>query len=384
MYGITKPVDIPFEIHNNFIVIPVLFNRTLPLNFIYDTGAEHTVLMKREVAEIMKIPFERRLQIIGSDMRRELFVYLVREVHLKIGAINIPNQSLLVLEEDYFRFDEMAGLNVQGIIGADVFRGYRVEIDYRNRRLTISPSSNKTPGKRFREIPVEIYKNKPYFETDVLLSDTTNAEVKLLIDTGSNLPLILYTDTHPDLDVPENVVTGAVASGLGGSLEGVTGRVDKLPLHETGFKLNEVTTSFQELIIDLDTTRLNGRNGIIGNPALRRFDVVIDYPRSQFFVRPNKYYKEEFEYDKSGLILIAGGASLNQIYVSKVVPGSPAAEAGIFRGDRIVKINGIGTAFTSLTAILKKLKKKEGKKIKLVLRRRNVKMKRTFRLRELI
>ena len=40
-------IDIPFEYTNNFIILTVHFNGLLPLKFIFDTGAEHTILSKR-------------------------------------------------------------------------------------------------------------------------------------------------------------------------------------------------------------------------------------------------------------------------------------------------------------------------------------------------
>ncbi|HOY18537.1 MAG TPA: hypothetical protein PLC89_14620, partial [Haliscomenobacter sp.] len=42
-------VDIPFDYENNFIVIKLMFNDIFPLKFIFDTGAENTILTKREI-----------------------------------------------------------------------------------------------------------------------------------------------------------------------------------------------------------------------------------------------------------------------------------------------------------------------------------------------
>ncbi len=36
-------VRIPFEIHDNLIVIPVVLNGSLPLNFILDTGVQDEI-----------------------------------------------------------------------------------------------------------------------------------------------------------------------------------------------------------------------------------------------------------------------------------------------------------------------------------------------------
>lgn len=384
LFGLEKSVDIPFEYFNDFIIIDVVFNDALPLKFIFDTGAEHTVLLKKEIAEVSEIPYERRFQIIGSDMRTDLYAYLIRKIPLKIGAIKIANQSLLVLEEDYFDFEEKVGTPIQGIIGADIFRSYQIHIDYEKMILRFALSGEDKFLKNYEKIPIELFKNKPYLSAQVGLTDTSEIQVKLLLDTGAGLALLLHTDTHEDLKLPDRVITGQVGVGLGGDLEGFLGRVRSLDLPNTGYSLNNIVTNFQELNEQLDTTQLNHRNGLLGNQVLKRFRVVIDYPMGILYLKRNRRYKSKFEFDKSGLIVVAAGKNLTNYYVTKVLPNSPAAEAGIIRGDRIIKINGTDTWLMNLESILNRLKRKTGKKIKLTIRRNNAKMKREFRLRDLI
>lgn len=383
IYGLNKPVEIPFEYHNDFIIVKVLFNKVLPLNFVFDTGAEHTILAKKEIAEVMNIPYERRIQIVGADMSEDLYAYLARRIHLKIGGINIPNQSILVLEKDYFEFEKRVGVEVDGIIGADFFKAYRLSINYDTKTIKLSPSSPKVP-KGYDAIPVEIHKNKPYVSSVLELSDTTTVPVKLLLDTGAGLALLLHTDTHPDLELPDQVIPGEVGVGLGGTIPGFLGRVKKLPFEQSDLKMYNVVTNFQELNSDLETSQLNERNGIIGNEILSRFQVIIDYPQQKLYIKPNRRYKRKFEFDRSGLILLVVGEHLNEYYVSKVVPNSPASEAGIFRGDRIMGVNGTSASLMTLGSILQRLKRKPGKKIRLVLSRRGTKMKRHLILRDLI
>lgn len=219
VYGIKKSIEIPFEYHNDFIVVKIFFQKRLPLNFILDTGAEHTILLKKEIAEFLEIPYERRIQIVGSDMQEDLYAYLARRIHFQMGQINIPNQSILVLEKDYLELGKRVGVEIEGIIGADIFKAYRLSINYDTRTIKISPSSAKKP-RNFEIIPLEMYRNKPYLNSVIELSDTTSVPVKLLIDTGAGLALLLHTDTHPDLELPEQVILGQVGMGLGGAIEG--------------------------------------------------------------------------------------------------------------------------------------------------------------------
>ena len=51
-----KKVEIPFERQGNFIIVKVTFEGLFPLRFILDTGAEHTILTKKELLKKWIIP----------------------------------------------------------------------------------------------------------------------------------------------------------------------------------------------------------------------------------------------------------------------------------------------------------------------------------------
>ncbi|MEN9415281.1 MAG: hypothetical protein RLZ62_1585, partial [Bacteroidota bacterium] len=85
--GFRLPPDVrqtvwPFEYVNNFIVVTVTLNGTIPLKMIFDTGAEHTVLCRRELSDLLGIRYEREFRLLGADMKTELIAYLARNVRL--------------------------------------------------------------------------------------------------------------------------------------------------------------------------------------------------------------------------------------------------------------------------------------------------------------
>lgn len=378
-----RKVEIPFEFENNFIIVKVLFNDVFPLKFIFDTGAEHTILTKREVTDLLQINYERRFVLVGSDMSTELYAYLARGVKLTINNMVEMNRSILVLDDDYFRFEEYGGINVHGIIGADLFRRFVVKIDYRRKMITLfDPYYFNPPSHKSLELPLEIDRNKPYFFANTTLTKDTTIRAKYLIDTGASISLLLYTNSHPAFDLPPKYIQSKLGMGLGGFLQGFLGRVDKIDLG--GNVLNGVITNFQDLSEDVDTAFLNRRNGIIGNQILSRFEVTIDYMRGKMYLEPEKNLHRKFQYDKSGLILAASGNNLNVFTVVDIISNSPAAEAGIQIGDEIKRINGIPTTFMHLGDLTSKFQKKVGRKIKLVILRDNVRVVKQFRLRELI
>ncbi len=169
---------------------------------------------------------------------------------------------------------------------------------------------------------------------------------------------------------------------MGGFLEGYLGRVAALEIGS--YTLNNPLTYFQDVSLAIDTSLLNGRNGIIGNQLLDRFTIIIDYPKQTLYLKPNRRFNKSFEFDKSGLVVIAADLRLKSLIVHDVIAGSPADKAGILPGDKITHFNGLPVFLRSLEEVTNKLRKKEGKKIKLRVKRNNESKIFRFRLKKLI
>lgn len=384
IHGALRKIDIPFEYSNDFIILNIVFNEYLPLKFIFDTGSEHTILAKREITDLLQVNYQRRFTLLGADMSSEVYAYLVRGVSLRLNdKITALNRSILVLEEDYLHFEELAGIEVHGIMGSDIFRRFVVKIDYDRKVISLyEPNSFVAPEGAYFQQALEIDRHKPYVNFNVRLQNDTLLNLKLLLDTGAGLALLLHTNTHPDLTLPNQVIPSNLGAGLGGYIQGYMGRVEELDLGES--ELHNIITHFQEIGVNRDSVYAASRNGIIGNKILNRYTVIIDYIRQVVYLEPSTKVQKEFEYDRSGLSIISYGLSLNKFQVFSVLPGSPAAEAGLQKEDDIKCVNGLPVYLWDLSGLNAKFKKKPGKKIRLNVRRNGEKLKFTFYLRDLI
>ena len=91
--------------------------------------------------------------------------------------------------------------------------------------------------------------------------------------------------------------------------------------------------------------------GVIGAAFLARFTVVFDYPHQQLILNPNSHFPSDDQEDKSGISVVAKGNALHTFEVVEVNPGSPAAKAGIQKGDVIAGVDEDAAADMTLAEL---------------------------------
>lgn len=373
---------IPFKYVHNFIIIEAKIYGLLPVQFIFDTGAEHVILFKKEYTDLLQVTYDKRIPILGSDLSQEVYALIARNGVIEVNGLPPKPHDLLVLEQDYFDLDEMIGTQVAGLIGGGFFRNLVVRIDYRKHQIQLfDPRSFEAPD-GYTNIPVRIKTNKPYVNAEASLMDGTVVQVDLLVDTGAGVPLLLHTNSHPSLHVPEQFIKGRLGLGLGGYLEGYVGRINKLAVGD--FRFPGVLTSFQDVEESWLSDPEKFRNGILGNELLSRFDVYFDYNHGQMLLRPYRKHQQEFTMDRSGLVLFAYGPDFNRFVVREIIDGSPAADADFHTDDMILKIRGTSAKYFTLDAINQILQKRPGTRIKMVVQRGQEMLHKEITLRDLI
>jgi len=376
-------IEVPFSFTHNFIIVEVRLFGMMPMKFIFDTGAQNTILFTRQFADFLGVEYDLRIPIVGSDLSRRLYALVARSIDFELVGLPPQKKDILVLEENPFNLSEITGVQIHGLLGASFFKNSVIQIDYRRQKLIFhNPTTFKQPGRSYTKINVDILGNKPYLAATSTLMNGQSVDLKLLVDTGAGLPLLLHNNTHPSLELPDQYILGKLGIGLGGYIEGYMGRTNQLSIEDIAF--DNVLTSFQDISEAVTMGTIWPRNGLIGNQLLLRFDVIIDFVKEEMYLKPKSRINRKFKMDKSGLILIAIGPDLNNFMVQGTIAGSPADNAGVLQGDRLVKINGLPAKVFSLDHIHRKLQKRTGKTVKLVVYRNRQTVKLRFELRDLI
>ena len=380
-----RRVAIPFELHSNLVIIPVKVNDGETLKFILDTGVRTAILTDEGFVDGIPSIDDRTIRLMGAGDQGEITAYVSSGVTFDLpeGVAAIGN-SILILKDDYLQLDSFLGTRIHGILGYELFSRFVVEIDYMRQLVVLHRPDRFRPRRSFQEIPITIEDTKPYIDgVQLTTNDSTTIAVKLMIDTGASHALMLDRSTDERITVPERNISGYLGRGLSGEIYGQMARVPQLAIDE--FELGGVTTSFPDAnAFTQSIRRRTNHQGNLGGSVLKRFRVIFDYANEKLYLKKNRLFRTDFEYNMSGMELMAGGPLLMDLIVSKVVPNSPAARAGVREGDVIVSVNGKYPPELSLAMYNTMVSLKANKLIRLKFYRYGIVMKRKFRLERIL
>lgn len=364
----------PIEIHNNLVIIPVKLDGQIPLNFILDTGVRPTILLDRSITDSLDVSYARTVGLYGFGKKEEIKALVSEPVKIELEGIKNTGMSVLVLQNNDLRLATHLGIHVHGIIGYDLFSRFVVKIDYFREKLTLIERSEFQLSEKYDSVDIQLIDSKPYLKTDFHLGKSLIADAKFLIDTGASHALIIDSHTSK-VEVPTPNIESSLGRGIAGEIRGYLARIDYLEVGDQ--RLEDVIASFPS------TSRPSGdidRLGSVGGELLRKFTVIFDFLHLKMYLKKNSSFKYPFEYDMSGLEIIAEGNDLDRFVINNVRQKSAAQSVGLKAGDIILSLNNIPSSELELSRIYTSLNAKEGKKVNITVSRNGKYISRTFRL----
>ena len=378
-----EKITLPFELHNNLIVIPVILDGKIPLKFILDTGVRTAILTDRIITDILQLPYSRRITISGPGGQQLISAFIANNVSLTIPpSLSSTGSSLLVLEEDYLELKNHLGIEIHGVIGYEIFSRFLVSINYERKEITFSSGRRFHKPRSYQEFDLSVEDTKPYFYAACTLPGGEPLHLKLMADTGASHCLLLHPETNANIIVPAKNVHGSIGRALGGNITGSTARIESLAIGN--FILEKPLANFPDPESYADTLRSTTtfRNGTVGGELLGRFNIIFNYAGGKIYLRKNQHYHKPFPFNLSGVTIHATGPDLNNFELSEVRSGSAGFDAGLQVGDSLVRVNHSSAKNLKLSDINQILNSKPGKKVKLVLRRNGSELKQLVVLRD--
>ncbi len=378
--GATK-VEIPIEIHNNLVVVPVILNNQLPLKFIVDTGVRTTILTEKIYSDILHLAYSKKFVISAPGGENTVNAYITNNVTIDMPGVHGRGHAMLVLENDFLELKNSLGSEVHGILGYELFSRFVVKIDYEAKVLTLMAPQRFKPSKKFARLPITVEDTKPYYVAELKINDTTSMSAKLLVDTGASHGLFLDTESSSKIVVPTKNISCTIGKGLGGL---ITGRMARISLLQIGkYSIPNMISSFPDQKSYFDTLRTGAtvyRNGSIGGEVLSRFQVIFDFPREKIYIKSNGSLRKRFYYNMSGLTLKAMGETLHDFEIVEVRQNSSAKQSDIRVGDRVIAVNNAPTSTMDLSEVNNYFDTRPGKKITLLILRGTTQMEKVFTL----
>ena len=360
--GNRKQDRIPFKFRSNLIIVPIQINGSDTLNFILDTGVGNTIITDPTVLDKSKLDLKRKLMIEGLGEGKMISGHTAIGNSLSMQHMQVNQHNMLVLDEPITTLSGYAGMPIHGIIGYEIFNSFVVTLDFGKQELTLtSLSKYQYSPKKGDKLPILIENTKPYLLADTRVAGKDYKDLRFMIDTGAGNALLIDHSSKKEIPMPASVIQPREGLGLNGVVKGSMGRVDGIKLGT--YDLKNVLASFPDsLAFGLKMADRNDRNGSIGCELLRRFKITFNYSQHYLVLRPIKIrMKESFEYNMSGLDILAAGEKLDSYFIDHVNENSPGAKAGLKKGDQILYIDGTSVKDMNISEVYQLMKKGDGK-----------------------
>lgn len=314
--------SVPFDLFRGNRVVAAGTINGEPVDFILDTGAGVTTV-DRAFARSIGLPAGQTVsaQGVGGTVEAEL----VDGVSLTIGALKLDKTTVLVL--DLASVSRGIGRPVPVVLGRELFDNAIVTLDWKAGQMIVARPEGFVPpagaklvelgrgGDRLNTIPVSIDGAPP---------------VEAHLDLGSGSALILpkrYWESNSGLTrLP---YANSEAGGVGGMHGTRLVTVGKVTI--AGETFTSVPASLSEAKNSHAVDQPN-----VGIGLMKPFRMTMDLGRDRLYLEPIAN-PPAFQRDRAGVRSELRGKELELVFVS---PQSPAAAAGLKKGDRVVAIDG--------------------------------------------
>ncbi len=348
--------SIPFQLLTGGIVIVHAKFDDLEdtLNFVFDTGSGG-ISLDSATCDYLGIKREKSDKVVRG-IAGKINVDFAYNHTLHFPGLDVDKLDFHI--NDYEILTSSYGIKIDGIIGYSFLRRYIVLVNYDKHQMDIY-----TPGTL--DYPKGGYILKPDFTTiprlGIYTRDNTHFLSKYYFDTGAGLCMLLSTDIVKDSSLfkKKRRFFKTQAEGLGGKKEMQLSCIREVRVGPYHFR-NVPVYIFDDTY---KVTNYPELGGLIGNDILRRFNIILNYPKQEIYIKPNKNYQDSFDYSYTGLgIYVIKGA----ITVTDIMQGSPAEKAGLQIGDVIL---GIGSNFSNNILTYKTLLQSARARLNLVIMR---------------
>jgi predicted aspartyl protease len=256
---------------NPLILIPTSIDDRGPYSFILDTGAGTSLISPRLADELGIVATESK-EAAGAAGRVTVALAHVASIAIG-GARRAPMPVAITAEVD--RIGAAVGARIDGDVGYDFLKHYRVTIDYRRRLVRLVQGTydvtSAAPATRSEVAFRLAAPTKPLVMVPAFVNG--RGPYSFIVDTGASATVLSPALADAlGIDRAEN----PAMTGAGGMLQSVVGRVTSFAVG--GAVLQDLSVVVSDFLEHIGQTVGTAVDGVVGYNFLRGFRVTIDYP----------------------------------------------------------------------------------------------------------
>jgi hypothetical protein len=360
--------EVPMELAANAVFVPARFGQGRPLSWLLDTASPRTTADAAIYTQSSALP-------TGSS-----------------PVLVLPGLEIQETALETRSFDSLGpwyGQRVGGVIGDDVLAHLVVQLDYDRRSIELYDPAAYTEPHNTEKLAIQWVDGLPAVRAQLRFGGRT-VEGDFALNTGGGAAVAVspaFLATKRMYPYAGKTMPGTVFSASGDEAVALV-RGEWLQLGHSRVLMPPVAIeSAASPPLEAGVRKpKKGKEvlaGWIGGAILRKFELVLDFPKDRVLLAPNRDFVFPIESDASGATVTAAGPSLDQFQVHAVSPGSPAAEAGLEPGDQIAWV-GNDPASSLTLGELREILSRPGHSPVLVVRRFGKEQKIELHLRPLL
>ena len=275
----TAPVELAFrEAKGGLVILRGRVNGKADVDFVLDTGAPVTVLLDGPRTAALGLDSSRARRLGASDNPAAPIGDIQDGFALDFGAVAFTQLTALVVPQRTLpcpeKFEEVG---FGGVIGADLFRRFVVEIDPAAKRVRVHDPRAWSAPEGAASLPLSFRGGHPFVETRITLANGKTIDMPVNVDTGMNREITLVAGSHEALEMPSDGTprTSCFVNGVREEREGAAVTVDL-----GGVKLPVAKPIYSE-----NPNPVAGRTAsTIGAGLFRDKRLIIDYPGKRLLI----------------------------------------------------------------------------------------------------
>lgn len=273
--------SIPFTLEDNCIYFYCKVNQVDSVKFLFDTGADGSVLNQQSLSKI-PVSIDGKELNQGSNGVNEVEVSSKNEI--QFGSIVHKNCSFMIIPFGESSFD--------GIIGTDLMKDYVIEINYGKKVIFFHNKLTEDMTKGYSKLRMFNATYPTYVKSAIQIGNKKYTGF-FGLDTGADDALTLASPFVKENNLLEKTTKIGTARS-----QGSDGSIYEMPVvivpevHFASKNLYRVPTFLSNSSEGIDATEELA--GFFGNAFLQKFDILFDYQNKQVYFRLNQNLYKEF------------------------------------------------------------------------------------------